>query len=75
MSEGVARKDRKEPKYWMRRAEQARVEAALVPDIRTRSVLVGFATAYELLAERIEKLPPNPRMRLNRRERRALRPR
>jgi len=48
----MSRNSRKEPEYWMRRAEQARAEAKSAPDMKTRSVLVGFATAYESLANR-----------------------
>ena len=57
----MSRKSRKQPEYWMRRAEQARAEAKSTPDTRTRSVLVGFATAYESLAKhasiRLDLLP------------------
>jgi hypothetical protein len=48
----MSRKSRKEPEYWLQRAEQARAEASSAQDKTTRSLLVGCAGAYEALAKR-----------------------
>jgi hypothetical protein len=44
-----------DPKYWRKRAEEARAVAVQMMDPHTKAVMLGIAQDYEKLAKRAEQ--------------------
>jgi len=44
-----------EPNYWRCRADNARIEAAVIDDPKPRSLMNKVALGYDLIADRVEQ--------------------